>query len=545
MSQPSFQYCPNGHANRVGAKFCSTCRTPLMPTSSLLCPNCNRVNRAGANFCAYCHARLAPPSTTPFVFSTTLPVNSFLHQRYTIARWVGGGGMGAVYEAWDNRIQGRRVAVKEVNAATIPNPQEVSSVLAMFQQEAQLLAQLHHPNLPGVSDFFIEGNKQYLVMDFVEGRTLEKALEENRAPFSEAQVVSIGMQLCDVLDYLHTRPTPIIFRDLKPANVMLDATNRIKLIDFGIARSYKPGRASDTHQFGSPGYAPPEQYGQGQTDARSDIYALNVTLYHLLTRYDPALNPFNLPPLISLNPSLSPKLIEIINTGMLTDPSKRWQSVREMRNALNQFRPTGGTVKPGGSSRITTRLILKAAELSPTRLGAAIGAILIGIILAAWLFTPTLSRIPWIWDNADFIALVAPLAYAATRKRFVAGIAHTTVATFGGIAVWSSLGYTPPVPTLLAVGLTAGAFAELWLALLPKIRGTGADPWQREVGWLAVMAVIVATVGRVVLVSPAFGLSPTMWIFSALIGALGWFLGDLVQQYLFLRQRGFRRVGYF
>lgn len=444
---------------------------------------------------------------------------------------------------WDKRIGGRRVAVKELNAATIPNPQEIQSAMAMFQQEAQLLAALHHPNLPGVSDFFNEGNKQYLVMDFVEGRTLEKALDDNRAPFTEAQVVSIGMQLCDVLDYLHTRPVPVIFRDLKPANVMLDATNQIKLIDFGIARHYKPGRVSDTHQYGSAGYAPPEQYGQNQTDARSDTYALCVTLYHLLTRYDPALNPFNLPPLPTLNPAVSPKLVEIIGKGMATDPNKRWQTARELGATLRQHQPAGSG-QPGRSSRITTRLILKAAELSPAQLAAAIAVILLVIVAGAWFLTPILVKIPAFWYNVDFIAIVAPLIYAAARKRYVTGIAHALIASAGSLAIWSALGYPVPVERIVLGAILTAVFVEAWLALLGHVRGQGADPWLREVGWLAGMAVIVAATLRMLTSTVSFGINPLLWIISALLGALGWFLGDLLQQYLFLRQRGFRRVGY-
>jgi hypothetical protein len=477
------------------------------------------------------------------VFSTTLSTNARLRGRYTIMRLVGGGGMGSVYEALDAHLHGRRVAVKELNSALLTNPQEAHSAIAMFQQEAQLLAMLQHPNLPRVSDFFSEGNKQYLVMDFVDGRTLEKVLEENRGPLNEMQAAALGAQLCSVLAYLHACQPPIIFRDLKPANIMLDHTNQIKLIDFGIARLYKPGHRSDTHQFGSPGYAPPEQYGQNQTDARSDVYSLAVTLYYLLTRHDPALTPFNQPGLRTLNPSVAPQLEQIITRGMAHDPNQRWQSAQQFGAALSNFRPaTGGA---GQTSRPTTRLILKAAELPAWQLALAIVVITIGALVAAYLFTPLVARIPLIWDNLDVIALIAPLAYAATHQRFVAGIAHATIATLGGIAVWSSLGIAPAVPLILAIALAVGAFAEVWLAFLPRVRGKGTDPWQREVAWLAGLAVIVTAATRILLVSFGFGANPVLWFVSALIGGVGWFIGDLIQQYLFLRQRGFKRVGYF
>ncbi len=496
--------CPNGHPNRAGAKFCSTCRTPL--------------------------------TTSPF-FSTTLPVNTLLHGRYTIVRWVGGGGMGAVYEALDNRIAGRRVAVKELNTALVTDPQ----VSAMFQQGAQMLTQLNHPNLPKVSDYFVEGSKQYLVMDFIIGRTLEKVLEDNRAPLSEAQVVGVGIQLCNVLEYLHACQPPIIFRDLKPANIMLDSANHIKLIDFGIARLYKPGKGTDTSPFGSVGYAPPEQYGRGQTDARSDIYALCVTLYHLLTRYDPALNPFNLPPLQTLNPAVSPNLIQIISNGMHPDPNKRWQTARELGAALRQHQP--GKVA-GGTSRITTRLILKAAELSPAQLAIAIALLLLTSVVGAWFLTPILVNYPLIWGNLDFIALVAPLVFAATRRPYLPGIANALIGTVGAWIIWTRLGYETPWVYILVNAMFTGILIEVWLSLLERIKGHVADAWQRELAWLALLAVIVTVLWHGIAGIGAMA-QPGLWFVSALLGTFGWFIGDLIQQYLFLKQQGLRRVGHF
>ncbi len=538
-------YCPNGHVNRPNARFCSTCRAPIAPASGswLVCNTCRNQNPIGQALCTYCRTPLQQAQTIPVV-ATTLPANSLLYGRYTITRWVGGGGMGAVYEAMDNRISGRRVAVKEVNAATIPNPQEAGDVIRMFHQEAQLLAQLKHANLPGVSDFFSYGSKQYLVMEFVNGRTLEKALEENRGPVSDTQAVSIGVQLCDVLEYLHTRATPIIFRDLKPANVMIDDTFQIKLIDFGIARRYKPRKSTDTSQFGSAGYAPPEQYGHGQTDARSDIYSLCVTLYHLLTRYDPALNPFNLPPLLTLNPSVAPQLAAIITRGMATDPNQRWQSVREMRAELARYRPAGAG-QAGGSSRITTKLILKAAEIPREQLVVGIATILLAIVGGAFIAAPALIKVSWFWSNVDMGAIVAPFVYAAARKRYMTGIAQTLIFGVSALAVWSSLQYDVPYENIILSAAASGVFVELWLALIGRVRGPGADPWVREVAWLALMGVIVTAMLRIWMSNPSWGLNPILWIVSAGIGTLGWFFGDLIQQYMFLRQRGFRRAGYF
>jgi serine/threonine-protein kinase len=204
----------------------------------------------------------------------------------------------------------------------------------VFLQEAQILGRLDHVNLPRVVDFFSETDRHYLVMDFIEGETLERLLGERSTPFSEADVLGWAGQLCDVLAYLHSQNPLVIFRDLKPGNIMLARDGRLKLIDFGIARLFKPGKSTDTHRLGTPGYAPPEQYGQGQTDARSDIYALGVTLYELLTRYDPTAQPFVLPKLRQLNPNVSARTEAAIERAIRADPTQRFQAVIEMRRFL-------------------------------------------------------------------------------------------------------------------------------------------------------------------------------------------------------------------
>src|SRR6266704_2200175 len=167
------------------------------------------------------------------------------------------------------------------------SPQEIIEATENFKREALLLAGLTHPNLPSIYDHFSEAGRWYLVMDFIEGETLEERLNkepEGRLSVEEAQ--RIGIQLCTVLGYLHGRQPPIIFRDLKPANIMMTPDGHLYLIDFGIARHFKPGQAKDTIAFGSPGYAAPEQYGKAQTTARSDIYSLGANLHQLLTGID-------------------------------------------------------------------------------------------------------------------------------------------------------------------------------------------------------------------------------------------------------------------
>ncbi len=292
----------------------------------------------------------------------TLTTGSLLSGRYRIVQLMGEGGFGAVYRANDERFQGSRdVAIKEMSDANL-SPGEREQALEDFHREANLLVQLNHPNLPHVSDFFEEGGKAYLVMEFIEGKTLEEVLEDAHGPLDETLVMGWALQLCDVLHYLHGRPQPIIFRDMKPSNVMVTkepGDNRLKLIDFGIARVFKASATRDTTLLGSQGYAPLEQYGRGQSDSRSDIYALGATLYHLMTGSVPAdapsrrINPevFVMPR--QLNPRISEAHEEIILTAMEQDPADRFQSAEAMRNAIL----AGDAVQSHGSRPSRTPVI--------------------------------------------------------------------------------------------------------------------------------------------------------------------------------------------
>lgn len=199
-----------------------------------------------------------------------------------------------------------------------------------------MLANLDHPGLTAVTDFFFEVGNWYLVMDFVVGETLGDRLD--RSPnrrLSLRETLGITRQLCTVLDYLHDQHPPVVFRDLKPGNVMLTPDDKVKLIDFGIARFFKPGRSRDTVNLGTPGYAAPEQYGgKGQTDPRSDIYSLGVLLHEMLTGYDPQSTPFNLPRPRSLAPAIPPAVEQVILRATQSDPAARYQSIAQFRRAL-------------------------------------------------------------------------------------------------------------------------------------------------------------------------------------------------------------------
>jgi serine/threonine protein kinase len=196
---------------------------------------------------------------------------------------------------------------------------------------------LQHPNLPSIYDHFEENGRWYLVMSFIQGETLEDYLSHasgHKLPLEE--VLHIDQELCNVLHYLHTHQPPIIFRDLKAGNVMRTTDGHLYLIDFGIARHFKPGQAKDTANYGSAGYAPPEQYGKAQTTERSDIYSLGVTLYEMLSGYDPSQSPFTLPPLQSLVPTLPDRLVKLITQMLEMDASKRPASVKAVQQELQQ-----------------------------------------------------------------------------------------------------------------------------------------------------------------------------------------------------------------
>src|SRR5438477_1754194 len=230
-------------------------------------------------------------------------LHTLFRNRYFIVRKIGAGGFGSVYKARDIQSGDRLVALKEVSLLGL-HPQAMIEATTAFQREVSVLSQLDHPHLPRVYEHFQTPGHCYLVMDFIAGETLEQY--QSKAPNKRvllSEVLDIGLQLCIVLDYLHSQQPPIVFRDLKPANIMRIPTGQIYLIDFGIARYFKPGQAKDTVALGSLGYAAPEQYGKAQTTPRADIYSLGAVLHQLLTAKDPSDAPFRFLPLRPKSPS--------------------------------------------------------------------------------------------------------------------------------------------------------------------------------------------------------------------------------------------------
>ena len=474
--------------------------------------------------------------------------NSLLQNRYLIQHLVGKGGGGAVYRAQDMHLQGKFWAVKELSVAAIPDAVQRQQAITGFLQEAQFLASLNHPNIPRVTDNFTHQGKYYLVMEFVNGSNLENLLVQQGRPFSEDLVRRWLAQLCDALAYLHSHRPPIIFRDLKPHNIMLDDRERIQLIDFGIARRFSPGKRHDTSQLGTEGYAAPEQYGRGQTDERSDIYALGVTLHRLLTGHDPSTTPFNLPPLRHVNPAISSAMESIVQRSVDTDPRRRWASIAEIQNTIglpqNHAAKSVTVVSPGpvpmvqvGSKRPTTHLVQLVSRLTGRQLAQGFGGILLLLILGVWFLGPYINHnLPFLWENIPVFALIGPMAYGALRRPGVALITHAVVVLTTWTTIWLRFGSGPGdinaflLGTLLSAVVLEAALYYLDHILLPQ--HSGADPWKIELGWYAGLALIAVVTFFLPWGIQILGRYPGIWFGSVLVGGLAWFMGDFVHQWL-------------
>ncbi|MDB5076620.1 MAG: protein kinase [Chloroflexi bacterium] len=261
-----------------------------------------------------------------------LAAGTVLGGRYRIVTALASGSMGAVYQAEDMRLSGRPRALKEM-LQTAGTQQERSEAEMWFRREGETLMSLQHPAIPLVHDTFSDGQRHYLVMDLVDGRSLEQVVvEEGRPGLEEKRVVGWAEQVLEVLSYLHSRSDPLIFRDLKPANLMLTPQGQIRLIDFGIARVFT--RQAQGTAIGTPGYAPPEQY-QGLAEPASDLYALGATMHHLLTGRDPRKNrPFDFPPVRTIAPIVSAPVANAIDRSLSLDPRARPGTAAEMRRAI-------------------------------------------------------------------------------------------------------------------------------------------------------------------------------------------------------------------
>jgi serine/threonine-protein kinase len=297
-----------------------------------MCPKCSHDNRDTAKFCNECGTELIG----------LLGKGEMLHSRYRVTKVLGYGGFGAVYLAEDIQKKNALCAVKVMFDNPNWTVSERAQNIQSFQDEARLLRSLSHPNLPRVFDVFADGGKQYFVMEFVAGQTLEEIVGKSTiGGVMESQVMGWMMQICDALEYLHNNN--IIHRDIKPANIRFTPEGQVKLVDFGIAKRFDPSnpKTATMKRAATPGYAPVEQYGGGEhTDARSDIYALGATLYHLLTaRRPPDANDRVVQPTIFIpprksNPSISANCEQVILKAMAIRPEDRFQKASEMKDTL-------------------------------------------------------------------------------------------------------------------------------------------------------------------------------------------------------------------
>jgi tRNA A-37 threonylcarbamoyl transferase component Bud32 len=312
----------------------------------VFCPTCGAGYPAGTRFCSNCGAAL--DSVAPRQATGMLPANRLLKGQYLILKKLAQGGQSAVYLAADTLKSSSRVAIKEMSEAGL-DPAERDQAVNDFLREAGILIRLNHPALVKVYATFVEDGKHFMVMEYVEGRTLEDELEAIGKPLPEDRVLNWALELCDVLGYLHGQDPPIIYRDLKPGNIMLTADGKVKLIDFGIARFQQTGQSKDTVCLGTDGYAPIEQYS-GHTEPRSDIYALGATLYHLLTNKVPPSAPARVADQgritapRQLNPALSPAIDHIVLKAMGVHPSERYADVAELRLALRAGAAADGLI---------------------------------------------------------------------------------------------------------------------------------------------------------------------------------------------------------
>jgi eukaryotic-like serine/threonine-protein kinase len=325
-----------------------------------------------------------------------------LRRRYEILELVGQGGMGAVYKAADRRLEGRVCAIKEVLPNLADNAlseEELDQMSEQFRIEASILSRLDHPNLPKVSDYFSTNKREYLVMDYVEGRDLHEIVREQQKSgelLNEPQVLGWASQLLDALEYLHEQEPPVVHRDVKPSNIKVTPRGVVKLVDFGLVKVLHDDDSRTVTVVqgrGTVAYTPLEQYGgdTGYTDARSDIYGLGATLYHLLAGVPPAdakerfLRPGVLVSLRQLNPNISPRIERVVFQALAMHPNERPPNIRALREML-----FGSTPLPNQLSPSTRLSQLQAVDQSWSEVfytnrylvASAVGLLMIALILS-------------------------------------------------------------------------------------------------------------------------------------------------------------------
>ena len=289
------------------------------------------------------------------------PPGTLISDRYEVIELIGMGGYGRVYKVKDKYLNDKFRALKEIYSPDGRNSDRNRT--NEFLNEGAMLCNLSHPNIPEIVDYFNIDLRHYIIMEYIEGETLDEKYKRYRYLWGGKEIISFALEICSVLEYLHG--WSVIFRDLKPQNIMIDKHGKYKLIDFGIARHFKPDQIKDTINIGTPGYAAPEQYGKaGGSDARTDIYSLGVILHYLATGEDPQEKeePFVFSPVREVNSEVSEELEKVINKSIALQKGNRYQTVRELRGILEDleyFEENASLKKNKSSSRISSFMPVK------------------------------------------------------------------------------------------------------------------------------------------------------------------------------------------
>ncbi len=330
------------------------------------CPHCGALNTPEKTMCFSCQQPLDPAWGEPGQYAAR---ETLLFGRYRLLNPLGSGRFSVVYRAQDTSEQNSLVALKQITLENL-SAEEAIEATETFHREASLLSALNHPQIPHVHNQLSDTRDWYLVVDFIEGQTLESYLAQKQDQLPVTEALSIALSLCSVLDYLHTREPPVIYRDLKPGNIMYRGLGQVSLIDFGIARRFKPNQKRDTIPFGSPGYAAPEQYGIAQTTPQSDIYSLGILLYQLLSGCDPTEPSFQVDSLsLSAVPG-SDRLNTLIQAMISPEMSERPENINAVAKELRRIQrlqedsPSLWTPSPGPSSSSSS------SPIAPTPLSA-------------------------------------------------------------------------------------------------------------------------------------------------------------------------------
>ena len=366
-----------------------------------------------------------------------LDTGSLLAGHYRILDKVGEGGFGVVYKAQDTKHKRRLVAIKQIDLGGL-SPRQIIEATDSYNREVSMLSRFSHRNLPGIYDHFTDPTHWYLVMHYIEGETLDDSLKQTKEGYlSVKEVLAIGVQLSKVLEYLHSCQPPIIFRDVKPANIMRTRWGRLYLIDFGIARQFSPDKTRDTGPLGSPGYAAPEQYGRAQSTKQTDIYGLGATLHTLLTGRDP----------LDDDPAAPPTQL----------PGRASQ---ELQHLLDEMRATNTADRPRNMREVKERLLfIRQRRTRLVSIGHRTLSFLIGLLIGSlpYIFLPLVWAFSSPDPNASVLWFVVPVGLLFYYWWFV------LICQCG--AALSFLFFAHPRRRLLAIGILL-MLALIYLAIL-------------------------------------------------------------------------------